>query len=154
MDCKAMMTPMAQNMNLLSDASSESVDATMYRQMMYLTNMRTYICFAVNTLRHVHMMVAKHAVRYLKGTVDYGLKYEANQKINLEGYVDLDWEDTAINKKSTSRCCFSMRSGVISWFDRMESCMALSTAEAKDVATCDLGGSMFLLKKYYLIWLI
>ena len=32
------------------------------------------------------------------------------------------------------------------WFDRMESCMALSTAKAKDVATCDLGGSMFLLK--------
>ena len=27
-------------------------------------------------------MVAKHAVRYLKGIVDYGLKYEANQKIN------------------------------------------------------------------------
>ena len=36
-------------------------------------------------------MVAKHAVRYLKGTVDYGLKYEANQKINLEGYVDSYW---------------------------------------------------------------
>ena len=26
--------------------------------------------------------------QYLKGTVDYGLKYEENQKINLEGYVD------------------------------------------------------------------
>ena len=26
-------------------------------------------------------MVAKHAVRYLKGTGDYGLKYEVNQKI-------------------------------------------------------------------------
>ena len=39
-----------------------------------------------------------------------------------------------------------MISGVICWFDRMESCMALSTAEEKDVATCDLGGSMFLLK--------
>ena len=33
----------------------------------------------------------KHVVRYLKGTVDYGLKYEVNQKINLEGYVDSDW---------------------------------------------------------------
>ena len=54
---------------------------------MYLTNTRPDICFAMNTLRHVHLMVAKHAVRYLKGTVDYGLKYEANQKINLEGYV-------------------------------------------------------------------
>ena len=41
MDCKAMATPMASNLKLLSDASSESVDATMYRQMigslMYLT---------------------------------------------------------------------------------------------------------------------
>ena len=33
MDCKAMTTPMASNMKLLSVASSELVDATMYRQM-------------------------------------------------------------------------------------------------------------------------
>ena len=55
---------------------------------MYLTNTRLDICFVVNTLRHVHLMVAKHAVRYLKGTIEYGLKYDTNQKINLEGYVD------------------------------------------------------------------
>ena len=60
--------------------------------------MRTYILFGVNTLsqfltypRHVHLVAAKHILRYLKGTVDYGLKYEVNQKINLEGYTDLDW---------------------------------------------------------------
>ena len=35
MDCKAMNTPMASNLKLLSVASSESVDATMYRQMIY-----------------------------------------------------------------------------------------------------------------------
>ena len=114
MDCKAMTTPMASNLNLLSDSSSESVDAMMYRQMigslMYLTNMRPDICCAVNTLsqfltdlRHVHLNVAKHILRYLKGTVDYGLKYEANQKINLEGYVDSDWAGNSIDRKSTSR---------------------------------------------------
>ena len=59
--------------------------------LMYLTNTRTYICFAKNTLRHVYLMVANHAVRYLKGTIEYGLKYDTNQKINLEGYVDSDW---------------------------------------------------------------
>ena len=91
-------------------------------------------------------MVAKHAVRYLKGTVDYGLKYEENQKINLEGYVDSYWAGSCIDRKSTSKCYFSMILGVISWFDRMESCMALSIAEEKDVATYDLGGSIFLLK--------
>ena len=78
MDCKAMTTPMASNMKLLSDASSEAVDAAMYRQMiyslMYLTNTRLDICFVVNTLRHVHLMVAKHAVRYLKGIVENGIK--------------------------------------------------------------------------------
>ena len=87
MDCKGMTTPMASKLKLLSDASSESVHATMYHQMigslMYLTNMRPDICFAMNTLsqflidpRHVHLIAAKHILRYLKGTVDYGLKYE------------------------------------------------------------------------------
>ena len=104
MDCKAMTTPMALNMKLLCDASSETVDATMYRQMiyslMYLMNTRPNICFAVNTLRHVHLMVAKHT----GGTVDYGLKYDANQKINPKGYVDSDWVGSAIDSKSTSGC--------------------------------------------------
>ena len=130
-----MTTPMASNLNLLSVASSDSIDGMMYCQMIYLTNTRPNICFAMNTLRHVHLMVEKHAVRYLKGTVDYGLKYEENQNINLEGYVDSYWEGNAIDRKSTSRCYFSMGSSVMSWFGRMESCMALSIAEAKYVAT-------------------
>ena len=33
--------------------------------------------------------------------VDYGLKYDANQKINLEGYVDSDWAGSAIDRKNT-----------------------------------------------------
>ena len=60
MDC--MTTPMASNLKLLSDASLESVDAMMYRQMIgSLMYLRPYICFVVNTLRHVQLMVAKHA---------------------------------------------------------------------------------------------
>ena len=102
----------ASNMKLLSDASSKAVDATMYRHMigslMYLMNTRPDICFTMNNLsqfltdpRHVHLIAAKHILRYLKGTVDYGLKYKANQNINLEGYVDSDWTGSAIDRKST-----------------------------------------------------
>ena len=86
--------------------------------------------------RHVHLIVAKHILRYLKGTFDYGFKYKENQKINLEGYVDSDWEGSSINRKRTSRCCFSMGPGVISWFSRNHSCVALSIAEAEYVAAC------------------
>ena len=60
--------------------------------------------------------------------------------------MDLDWVGSAIDKKSTSGCYFSMGLGVISWFGRMESFMELSTTEAKYVSTFYLGGSMFLLK--------
>ena len=60
MDCMA--SPMASNLKLLSDASSETVDTTMYRKMIgSLMYLRLDTCLAVNTLRHVHLMVAKHA---------------------------------------------------------------------------------------------
>ena len=64
----------------------------MIGSLMYLTNMRPDICFAVNTLsqflidpRHVYLIAAKHILRYLRDIVDYGLKYMTNHKINLEG---------------------------------------------------------------------
>ena len=75
--CKAMTAPMASNLKLLSDDSSKVVDTVMYHQnigsLMYPTNMRPYICFVVNTLsqylidpRHVHLIAAKHILRYLR----------------------------------------------------------------------------------------
>ena len=85
--------------------------------------------------RHVHLIAAKHILRYLKGTVDYGIKYDVYQKINLEVYVDSDWESSAINRKSTSGCCFSMGSGVIYFFSRKQSYVELITSEEKYVAT-------------------
>ena len=78
MECKAMTTPMVSNLKLLSDASSETVDAMMYGPLFCL------LMFLMD-LRHAHL-VAKHVVRYLKDTVECGLK-----KTNLHGYVDSDW---------------------------------------------------------------
>jgi hypothetical protein len=74
-----MNTPMETKLKLLVDTLSELIDATLYRQiigsLMYLTNTRPDIYFVVNTLsqflvepRHVHLVVAKHVMRYLKGT--------------------------------------------------------------------------------------
>ena len=68
LDCKVMATPMASNLKLLCNASSETVDAIMYHQMigslMYLKKMRPNICFDMNTMsqflmdpRHFHLIV-------------------------------------------------------------------------------------------------
>ena len=86
--------------------------------------------------KHVHLIAAKNILRYIKGMVDYGLKYDTNQKINLEGYVDSDWAGSAIDRKSTLGCCFSIGLGVISWFSKNKSYVALSTAEVEYVTAC------------------
>ena len=59
-----------------------------------------------------------------------------NQKINLEGHVDSDWAGSAIDRKSTSWCCFSTGLGVISWFSRNNSCVTLSTTQDEYITTC------------------
>jgi hypothetical protein len=134
LECKSMNTPMEMNLKLLVDTSSELVDATLYRQiigsLMYLTNTRPNICFAMNTLsqylvelRRVHLVVAKHVMRYLKGTLDYGLCYIGDHDFKLYGYIDSDWAGSASDIKRTSGCCFSLGSAMTSWKSRKQSSM-------------------------------
>ena len=83
-------------------------------------------------LRHAHL-VAKHAVRYLKGTIEYGLKYDRIKRLTC--MVMLIRIGSATEKKSTLGCFFGLRFSIGYWFGRIQSCMALSTAEEKYVAT-------------------
>ena len=108
MECKAMTTPIASNLKLLSDASSEMIDAMMYRQMIfsliYLMNTRPDICFVVNTLRHVHLMVSKHALRYVNGIVDDGCWSRAPQlqeKLLYQNNKKLLYQNNKVKGNST-----------------------------------------------------
>jgi hypothetical protein len=96
--CKSMYTPMETKLKLLVDTSSELVDATLHRQIigsvMYLTNTRLDICFSLSQYlvepRRVHIVAAKHMMRYLKGTLDFGLYYTRDHDFRLSGYTDSD----------------------------------------------------------------
>ena len=87
-------------------------------------------------LRRVHMIVEKHMLRYLKGMVEYGLRYMRYQRIFLWEYVDLDWDGSATYRKNTSGCCFSLGYGMISWFSKKQMSVALSTVKVDYIATC------------------
>ena len=148
LECKSMATPMETNLKLLVDTSSELVDVNLYRQrqiigsLMYLTNTRPYICFSMNTLsqylvdpRRVHFVTAKHVMRYLKGTLDFGLCYNGDQDFRMISYTDSDWAGSVSYRKSTSRC-FSLGSNMTSWQRRKQSSIALSMAEAEYITAC------------------
>ena len=70
-------------------------------------------------------------LRYIIGTVEYGLVYEHRGSVQLAGFTDADWVGCVDDRKSTSGCCFSIRSGVVSWFNRKQKLVALSSAEAE-----------------------
>ena len=121
---------------------------------MYLMNTRPNICFFVNTLsqflvepRRVHLVAARHVMRYLKGTIDYGLSYDGDHDFTLSGYTDSDWEGSVANRKRTSGCCFSLGSAMISWQSRKQSSVSLSTMEAEYIAACSASCEAIWLRK-------
>jgi hypothetical protein len=145
-DCRPMSMPLVMNWRKIYVSSSETVDPTIYRQLigslMYLVNTRPGINFAVNSMsqfmvdpQRVHSIVAKHVLRYLRGTVEYGLLYECSGGVRLIGFIDVDWERCTENRKSTSGCCFNIGSGIISWFNKKHISMALSHVEAEYMET-------------------
>ena len=53
--------------------------------------------------RSVHWVAAKHVLRYLHGTIGYGLRYTAGDGVKLEGFTDSDWAGSAVDRKKTPR---------------------------------------------------
>ena len=77
----------------------------------------------------MHWIAAKHVLRYLAGTVDFGLDYRRSERIRLVGYTDSDWAGSVADRKSTSGCCFSLGSTAVSWFSQKQNSIALSSVE-------------------------
>jgi hypothetical protein len=82
--CKPISTPMEVRLKLSTKSTTPEVDATMYRSLVgslrYLVHTRPDIAFAVGYVsrfmekpRQEHLVAVKHLLRYIAGTVDYGI---------------------------------------------------------------------------------
>jgi hypothetical protein len=83
---------------------------------------------------HIHMVAIKHILRYVRGTIAYGLRYTSSGGVMLHGYTDSDWMGSTVDWKSTSGYCFSLGSTMISWSSRKQGSIAQSTVEAEYIA--------------------
>jgi hypothetical protein len=120
-----MNTPMTTDIRKVRDSDFDPMGSSLYQKLigslMYLVNTQLDICFDVNTLsqfqvepRHEHLIVAKHVLRYIHGTLNYGLRYISSNDIQLHGFTDSDWAGSAEDRRSTSKICFSFNSTMIS----------------------------------------
>jgi hypothetical protein len=109
---------------------------------MYLVKTRLNICYAVNQLSQAMVKPTKlfwkegkHVLRYIMGTSEYGLWYRQIDEVKLHGFMDADWAGSPTDRKSTLGGIFSIRSIVVSWYNRKQRSVSLSLAEAEYMAT-------------------
>ncbi|CAL8157460.1 unnamed protein product [Prunus armeniaca] len=135
-------TPCVTGLKLSKDGEGKLVNSTMFQSLvgnlMYLTATRPDIMFSVSLVSRFmenpysnHWEAAKRILRYVKGTVDYGIFYEANIPINLVGYTDSDLAGSVDDCKSTSGYFFNLGSDVFSWSSKKQPIVALSTTETE-----------------------
>jgi hypothetical protein len=76
-------------------------------------------------------------LRYIRGTLNYGLRYTTPSDIQLHGFTDLDWVGSAEDIRSTLGMCFSLGSAMISWGIGKHKPVALIIAEVEYIAACE-----------------
>ena len=82
-----------------------------------------------------HLSAAKSILRYVKGTLNFGLRYSKYQTLDpLVGYSDNDFAGDMDDRKSTSGYVFFMGSSIVSWGSLKQKTVALSSCEVEYIA--------------------
>ncbi|WVZ04159.1 hypothetical protein V8G54_024965 [Vigna mungo] len=113
----------------------------------YICSSRPDISFGVGLisrymqdLRQSHMAAAKHILRYLKGTIDYGIYFPKKTDVStniLNAWCDVDWSGDQVDRKSTYGYLFKLMGAHVSWCSRKQSVVALSSCEAEYISAAE-----------------
>lgn len=68
----------------------------------------------------LHLLAAKRVLRYLKGTLDFGVFYQKGKRSNLIGLSDSDYAEDLDDRKSTFGRVFMMSSAAVSWLSKKQ----------------------------------
>ena len=83
-----------------------------------------------------HWKAISRVLRYLKGTMDYGLHYQGSPPI-LEGFSDATWNNVEIKSKSTTGWIFTLGGAAVSWRSKKQSMASDSSMLSELIALAD-----------------
>ncbi|XP_019198888.1 PREDICTED: uncharacterized protein LOC109192641 [Ipomoea nil] len=147
-DCKPLATPAS-----VTQAVSQSTDPfdnpTQYRRLagalQYLTITRPDLSYSINRLcQFMHTPIDEHwgllkrVLRYIRGTMDYGLRLSPSLSIDIHAFSDSDWAGCPVDRKSTSGYAVFIGSNLISWVSRKQRTVARSSTEAEYKGLADV----------------
>lgn len=140
-EAKAMNTPLVVDPPLTKHGTAYS-NPTEYRGILsclqYLSLTRPHIAFAVNKLAQYmqnptidHWNALKRLLRYLIGTIQFGLLLRKDTPLNLHAFSDADWARDKDDYISTSAYIVYLGANPISWSSRKQRTRARSSTEAE-----------------------
>ena len=128
-DSKPVSIPMVTTHKLSKNDDSTEVNQTLYRsnigKLQYVVHRRPDIALSVGIVERFstnpkenHLMIVKRIMRYLKGTEDYGLYYNKNEKFKLRACTNADWAGNIDDRKSTSGGAFFLGKRLVTWTNK------------------------------------
>lgn len=140
-DCKSSPTPMEATKVFNSTLDLPYTDSKSYRSLVgalqYLTITRPDITFAVNKACQFmheplqsHYQLLKRILRYLKGTLNYGLYYTSGPLL-LHAYAVADWAGDQVDRRSVSGYCIYFGNNPIMWTSKKQVIVSRSSTEAE-----------------------
>jgi hypothetical protein len=141
-DCKPCSTPVDTCAKVSADAGPPVADPTAYRSLagalQYLTFTRPDIAYAVQQVclhmhdpRETHFVAAKRILRYLQGTLQFGLIIPRATPSQLIVYTDADWAGCPDTRRSTSGYAVFLGGSLVSWSSKRQPTVSRSSAEAE-----------------------
>jgi hypothetical protein len=143
-DCNLTHVPIEPNLKLTKAEDETDVQPTEYRKVVgclrYLLHTRPDMAFSVGMVSRYmqqpktsHLAALKQILRYLKGTMSYGIKYTKGNNI-LTGYSDSSHNVDLDDGKSTTGHVFYHGNSPITWCSQKQGTVALSSCEAEYMA--------------------
>ncbi|XP_042005665.1 secreted RxLR effector protein 161-like [Salvia splendens] len=133
---------MIPNHGLKIEEGADLADRERYQRLVgkliYLSHTRPDITYAVGIVSQFmhrpqtdHMEAALRIVRYLKGTVGYGVFLAKREDLEIDGYTDADWANNPVDRKSTGGYFTFVGGNLVTWRSKKQKVVALSSAEAE-----------------------
>jgi hypothetical protein len=104
----------------------------------YVTITRSDISFVVNRVSQFmhspnlsYWSAVKRILRYLKGTLEYGLTIQPCSTFNIHAFADSDWAGCPDDRRSTFGYLVFLGNNLISWSSKKQSTVARSSTEAE-----------------------
>ncbi|PKU59400.1 Retrovirus-related Pol polyprotein from transposon TNT 1-94 [Dendrobium catenatum] len=151
-NCHPVSTPLPTKLKVSPQTATLYSQPELYRQLVgclhYLTLTRPDLMFAINHLcQHmhqpqiIHFQLLKRVLRYIKGTLDYGLPISASTLL-LTAFSDSDWAADSSDRRSITGYCAFLGQTLISWMVKKQTAVARSSTKAEyralATASCDI----------------